>query len=172
MHGGADFNKLKIAHVRVGGDSLLEDRSERLAECKARQGKRNCEWQAQNPPKGGTCPSKREPGKSPGQKQSGGKVGSASGVDGESAFTGAQTRQRLCHRRLNIVGREISEDEEAGRVGMSGHVLAWIFRGEHVQCGVFERMVAAGFKNKGEIENVVHAMIIPVIHKVHEEHEF
>ena len=153
MHGWADFNNLQVAHVRVGGDLLLEDRSERLAEGKARQRKCHRERHSQNPPEGGFGSSEREPGKGRGKKQSGGEVGSAPGVDGESAFTGAQTRQSLCHRGGHVFERKISEDEKSGWVGMSRHVLVGIFFGKHMQRGVFERMVAAGFENKGEIKN-------------------
>jgi len=160
LHGWADFNNLQITHLSIGGDLLLEDRSERLAEGEACQRKSNREWQTQNPPEGGFSSSKREPGKSPGKKQSGGNVGSAPGMDGEIAFTGAQTCQRLSHCVGHILERKVTEDEEAGRVGMSGHVLGWIFRGENVKRGMFERVIAAGFENKGEIENVVHVMII------------
>lgn len=153
LHGRADFNKLKITHFGIGGDFLLKDWSKRLAESETRQREGDRERQAQNPPEGGFSSSKREPGKSPGEKGGGRQVGSASSVDGESAFTGAQSSQSLSRRGLNIFKRKISEDEKAGRVGMSGHGAARIFFGEEVKCGMFERVIAAGLQNKRKIEN-------------------
>ena len=160
--GWTHVNDLQVAHVSICRDSLLDDRSERLAQRDAQQCKNNRERQTQDPPKGGSSSSHREPGKRPGQKRSGCQIGPAPGVDGESAFAGAQTRQCLRHRRLNVVGWKIPEDEKAGRVGMSGHLTLRIFIGEDVQGGMFKRVVAPRFEYEGKVQyRISHAAIIP-----------
>ena len=157
------FQDLQVAHVGIGGDPLLDDRSERMTDQSTKQCEHNRKWNADDPPEGGFCSSHREPGQSPGEKRSGGDVGPASGMDGESAFAGAQTRQGLSRGGLNIVCWKIAEDEEAGRVGMSSHGLSWMCLRQDVERGMFERMVATRFENKGKIQNgISHAVIIPL----------
>jgi hypothetical protein len=74
-------------------------------------------------------------------------------MDGEIAFAGAQTRQGLSRRGLNIVGGKIAEDEEAGWVGMSSHGLSWMFLCQHMERGMFEGVIATRFEYEGKIQN-------------------
>ena len=159
--GWTHVHDLQIAHLGIGRDSLLDDRSKRTTDQSAKQSKDNRKWNADDPPEGGFRSSHREPGKSPGEKRSGSDIGSASGMDGKIAFARAQTRQRLSRGRLNIVGWKIAEDEEAGWVGMSSHGAGWMLFGQHMKRGMFEGMVASRFENEGKIQNGIrHAVII------------
>ncbi len=152
---------LQIAHVGIGGDSLLDDRSKRTADQSAKQSKDNRKWKADDPPECGFRTSHREPSQSPSEKRSGGDVGPASGMDGEFAFASAQTRQRLSRGRLNIIGGKIPKDEEASWVGMSSHGLSWMCLRQHMKRGMFEGVITPRFENEGKIQNGIrHAIII------------
>ena len=151
--GWTHLHDLQIAHVRIGGDSLLNDRSKRTTNQSAKQCEHNRKWDADDPPESGFRSSHREPCQSPGQKRSGGEVGSASGMDGESAFAGAQTRQCLSRGGLNIFGGKIAEDEEAGWIGMSSHGLSWMSFRKDMKRGMFKRVITPGFENEGKIQN-------------------
>lgn len=153
-----NIHDLHIAQVRFGGDVFLEPGAKWTAEAKANDGKKQRERQEHESQKGGPCPSKREPGKGPGKKRSDGKVGATSWMNGESAFTGIQSGLGLCHCRPDILRVQISKQEKTGWVGVSCHALVGKFAREHVDGGVFERVVAPCFENKGKIED--HGLII------------
>ncbi len=91
----AHINDLHIPHIRFGGDVFLKPGTEGLAQEITEEGKGQREGDEQESPTVGSGASKRGPGKSRGEKRSGGEVGAASWMDGESAFAGAESRQRF-----------------------------------------------------------------------------
>ena len=148
---GDDIHNLQVAQIGFGGDVFLQPGSHWLAEEISEGGEEDGNRDQPDTPKGGFGSSKRHPGKGPGKKRCGRHVGPASGVDGESAFTGYESRLRFRGRLRNIFLFEIAKEEESRGVGMSAHGLLRIFARQNLKCGMFERMVSAGFEYEGKV---------------------
>ena len=153
-----DVNNLHIAQVRFGGDVGLQPRTQRSAEEIPERGKDDCDGDQPDPPKGGFGSSERRPGKGRGENRRGDEVGTASGVDGESTFTGIESGEGFVGRGLYLVSFEVAEQEKARRVGMSRHGLMRMCARQHVERGMFERVVSPCFEDEGKVEE--HVMII------------
>lgn len=154
---GDDVNDLHVAEVCFGGVALLKNRSQRTGDEYANDSGGNCEGCEQEACQRGFCHSKHRPAHGPGQKRCCREVGSASSVDGESAFTFAQSLQGFRRIRPDILRGEIPEQKKSCWVGMSSHA-AFLRASQHVKRSVFERMVAPCFENIGKIED--HDVII------------
>jgi len=161
-----DIHNLQVSHIRIRGDPLLYHRTKRPAYHETHKGEDHREGRPQKSPGARPRASKCEPGKGRGQKYGGCQVRPASSMDGELAFTRAQTTQRLLNRGSNFFGWKVAQDEKAGRVGMPGHIAPRIFRGQYMQGGVFEGMIAAGFKNEWKREDRVRHLEIIQPHEL------
>ena len=64
----------------------------------------------------------------------------------------------FCDRFPNLLSGQITEQEKAGWIGMSGHAFAGIFMREQMNGRMFKRVIAPCFENEGEVED--HGMII------------
>ena len=140
-----------VAKVRFGGDVLLQPGTEGFAEHVSEDGEYQSEGNQQESPTGGLCSLNRRPGKGCRKKRGGNEIGTASGVDGESAFTGFKSLHRLGCRICYIFNLNVTKQIKAGRVGMSSHGCV-IGTRKDMKCGMFERMVSSRFKNEREIE--------------------
>jgi hypothetical protein len=159
-----DIHDLQITQIRFSRDVLLEPRSQRFAQAESDEGKGQGEGDEQNPPERGLGRSKRCPGKGRGEKRSGRHVGSAAGVDRQSAFAGVQACVCFSDGFPDLLGGQVAEQEEAGRVGMPSHAFARVFAREQMDGGMFERVVAPRFEDEGKIED--HGMIINEVQDV------
>ena len=72
-------------------------------------------------------------------------------MNGESAFTAAQARIRFIQRFPDIVRTKVTENEEAGRVGVSAHIDL-VRACQHMERGVLERVVASRFEDIGKVK--------------------
>ena len=74
------------------------------------------------------------------------------------AFTGIQSRVCFCDGFPNLLSGQVTEQEKAGWVGMSGHAFAGIFMREQMNGRVFKRVIAPCFENEEKVED--HDLII------------
>ncbi len=147
----ADFNDMQIPEVCFGGDVLLQRWTEGACEGESQRGKGQREGQEGESPEGGFAPTKRDPGQGPGEKRSGGEVRPTAGVDREVMFARVESRVGFVRSGADIVNGHIAEEEKSSRVGMSREGTGMCAR-QHVECGVFERVIAPGFEDEGEVE--------------------
>ena len=146
------FDHLHVPKSCFGGDVLLEGRSELAGEGESEGGEEERKGDEGKTPEGGLTSAKGNPGKGRGENDVGGEVGAASGVDSQVVFARVESSPRFSDRGGQRFGGEVREDEEAGRVGMSGHGDAVRAR-KHVERGVFERMIASCFEDEGQVED-------------------
>jgi len=146
-----DIFDLQVSRICLSGDFSLQDGPQRLAENVTEQTKCHCQGQQPETPSEGFSSAQREPGQAPGQKRGSSKIRPTTGVDSEFAFAGAQARQRLGHRRFQVIGCDVSKDEETGWIGMSRQMALGVFRRKDVDRGVLESVVAASFKDEREV---------------------
>ncbi len=161
MHTLADRHyvyDLQGAEIRFGGDVFLQPRSERFAELIACQRKEQCERNEHETPQRRFGPFKREPGKGPGKKRSGRHVGSATRVDGESAFAGVESRVSFRCRFPDLLCGQIAEQKKSGGVGMSRHAFTGMLVRKQMNGGMLKCMIAPRFENEGKVED--HELII------------
>ena len=142
---------LHVAHICFGGDVFLQPGTKRFAEPVSERGKDNCKRNEQESPTGGTGSLQRCPGKSPGKQRGGRHVRPATLVDGESAFTGAESRQGFCGSMRYLFKLKITEQKKASRVGMSRH-RNFMRACQHMQRGMFKRVITPGLKDEWKIE--------------------
>ena len=155
---GDDVYDLQVAEIGFGGDVFLQPGAERAAELIANDGERQCNGDEQESPQSVLCSSKRQPGKGAGKKRCCRQVGAAAGMNRQIAFARIQSRMCFCDRFPNLLGGQVTEQEKAGWVGMSGHAFAGIFVREQMNGRMFKRVVAPCFENEGEVED--HDLII------------
>jgi hypothetical protein len=69
-------------------------------------------------------------------------------MDRQSAFARVESRPRFVCGDAQVVSGNVTEDEKASRVGMSCERTIVCTR-QHVERGMFERVIAPGFENEG-----------------------
>ena len=144
------IDDLHIPQVCFGGEIALHPRPKRLAQEKAKYSQRQGDRQQQKTRPRGSRTSERQPGHRSGQERRGDKICPAAGVNGKSAFS--STEARICFLECipDIFRAKLAENEETGRVGMSAHID--LMRAcQHMQRGVFERMIPSCFEDIREI---------------------
>ena len=146
-----DIHDLHITQVGFGGDVFLQPGTKRFAEPVSESGKDNCERNEQESPTGRVGSSKRRPGKSPGKKRGGRHVRTTPRMDGESTFTGFEARQRFYGSIRYLFKLKITKQKKTSRVGMSRHGN-FMRACQHMQGGMFKRVITSGFENEWEIE--------------------
>lgn len=154
-----DFCDLQITKFRFGGDVLLERGSQRTREGESDGGEGQREREESESPEGGFASSKRDPGKGRREKRGGGEVRPTARMNRQSAFARVESHVGFVRGGAQVVEGHVAEDEIAGRVGMSRERTVVIAR-QHVERGVFERVVAPGFEDEGKVEE--HGAIIPL----------
>lgn len=136
------------SQLSFGRDVFLEPGSQRLAEEIASNCEHDRKRDQEETPKVGARPRHGKEGQRRRQKRGCCDIGAAPFVDGQSAFTGAQSLHGLIRGFLDVLFREIAHQEEAGRVGMSAHGLILEFAGKDVECCVFNRVISSGFEDQ------------------------
>ncbi len=145
---GDNVHDVHIAEVRFGSDVLLEPWTKRLAKEISDNGEGYRNRDEEQTPEIGPRASHGNKCERCRKKRRRGQIGAASLMDGESAFAGAQSLHRFICRLLNVVFIKVSDQEEAGRVGMSTHGLIREFAGQNVKRCMFHCMVSSSFEYK------------------------
>ena len=145
------IDDLHVTQVCFGREMALHPGARWFTEKEADDAEHQRNRQQQETQPCGTRALERQPRQGARQERRGNQIRPAPRMDGESAFTGAQARIRFIQRFPDVFRTKVTENEEAGRVGMPAHV-DFVRACQHVQRGVLERVIAPRLEDIGKVK--------------------
>ena len=149
-----DIDNCQVARVGIGGDFLLECGAKRLPEHKG-QGSQHG-YQRQSLEAFTAVPGTDEPvqGRQRRQPAGHGIIRATAGMDGEMAFSVLQAHQRFTDGLAHLLGGQVADDKEPGRVRVPAHAFAWKTLRQDVDGGMFDGVIAPGGQDVGSLQDV------------------